>query len=67
MGPLTAGLLSDYFTAIYGDDGLRYAMIVVGMISSLGILFFVLAARRLPIDLAARDDNYDNDHNGGTA
>ncbi len=70
MGPLTAGLLSDYFTAIYGDDGLRYAMIVVGMISSLGILFFVLAARRLPMDLAARDDNYDNydnDHNGGTA
>jgi len=54
MGPLTAGLLSDYFTSIYGEDGLRYAMLVVGMISSIGILFFVLAARRIPADLAAR-------------
>ena len=54
MGPLTAGLLSDHFTTIYGEDGLRYAMIVVGMISSIGIVFFVLAARRIPIDLAGR-------------
>ena len=52
MGPLTAGLLSDHFSSIYGDDGLRYAMLVVGMISSIGILFFVLAARRIPHDLA---------------
>jgi MFS family permease len=56
MGPLTAGILSDYFTSIYGDDGLRYAMLVVSMISSLGILLFVLAARRIPEDLAMRDN-----------
>ncbi len=54
MGPLTAGLLSDHFTSIYGEDGLRYAMLVVGLISSVGILFFVLAARRIPLDLAAK-------------
>jgi predicted MFS family arabinose efflux permease len=51
LGPLTAGVLSDYFTGIYGEDGLRYAMLVVSMIASIGVLMFVLGARRLPVDL----------------
>jgi predicted MFS family arabinose efflux permease len=51
MGPLTAGLLSDYFTQTHGPDGLRYAMIVVGAIAFIGVLMFVLAARSLPRDL----------------
>jgi predicted MFS family arabinose efflux permease len=55
LGPLTAGLLSDYFTTSYGDDGLRYAMLVVGLIGGIGILMFVLGARALPRDLEARD------------
>ena len=54
-GPLVAGLLSDYFQGSYGSDGLRYALIVVAMISALGVVFFVLAARRLQTDLARRD------------
>ena len=52
LGPLTAGLLSDYFTGIYGPDGLRYAMLVVGLISTPAILLFYLAGRSLPADLA---------------
>jgi MFS family permease len=55
LGPLTAGVLSDYFTASYGDDGLRYAMLVVGLIGALGILMFVLGARSLRADLEAQD------------
>jgi predicted MFS family arabinose efflux permease len=55
MGPLTAGLLSDYFTSIYGDDGLRYAMLVVAAIAAVGVLMFVLAAKNLPRDIALRD------------
>jgi len=55
LGPLTAGLLSDYLTASYGDDGLRYAMLIVGLIGGFGILMFVLGARALPRDLEARD------------
>lgn len=51
MGPLTAGILSDYFTLSYGDDGLRYSMLVVGMIASLGVLMFYLAGRNIPRDL----------------
>ena len=54
MGPLTAGMLSDHFTPTYGDDGLRYAMLIVSMISGLGILMFVMAARNIPYDLANR-------------
>tara|TARA_R110002110_G_scaffold205066_1_gene416687 strand:- start:79731 stop:81041 length:1311 start_codon:yes stop_codon:yes gene_type:complete len=52
LGPLTAGLLSDLYTAHYGVDGLRYAMLTVGVISSPAILLFWLAARNLPRDLA---------------
>jgi MFS family permease len=51
MGPLTAGFLSDQFTKSYGDDGLRYAMLVVAAIASVGVLMFLLAARSLPQDL----------------
>ncbi len=51
MGPLTAGILSDLFTETHGPDGLRYAMIVVGLIASIGVLMFILAARNLPRDL----------------
>ncbi len=55
MGPLTAGYLSDIFSQTYGDDGLRYAMLVVGVIASSGVLMFYLAARNLPHDLEIRD------------
>ena len=50
-GPLAAGLLSDYLTPTYGTDGLRYSMLVIGLIGGVGILMFVLAARALPGDL----------------
>jgi predicted MFS family arabinose efflux permease len=52
LGPLTAGLLSDYFTGIYGVDGLRYAMLVIGVCGVPGIFLFYLAAKNLPADLA---------------
>jgi predicted MFS family arabinose efflux permease len=56
LGPLTAGLLSDYLTGIYGPDGLRYALLLVGLISSPAILMFYLASRHLPGDLAPKGD-----------
>jgi predicted MFS family arabinose efflux permease len=55
MGPLTAGFLSDRLTALYGDDGLRSAMLVVSAIGSVGILMFFLAAKNLRRDFALRD------------
>jgi len=52
MGPLTAGVLSDYLTGIYGTDGLRYAMLIVGLIGTLSIPMFLLAGKHLKADLA---------------
>lgn len=60
MGPLTAGLLSDYFSKSYGDDGLRYSMIVVGMVASIGIAMFIMAGRTIRADLALRTQLADN-------
>ncbi|MGB5324199.1 MAG: hypothetical protein WBN40_02080, partial [Pseudomonadales bacterium] len=51
LGPLTAGVLSDWFSQSYGSDGLRYAMLVVGMVGGLAVVMFMLAARHLPKDL----------------
>jgi predicted MFS family arabinose efflux permease len=52
LGPLTVGLLSDFYMAYFGENNLRYAMLTVGLLGSPAILLFLLAARHLPADLA---------------
>ena len=52
LGPVTAGLLSDYLTNIYGADGLRYAMLIISLVGLVGVAMFVLAAKNLREDLA---------------
>lgn len=52
LGPLTAGLLSDWYQPRFGEDSLRYAMLSVALLSSPSIVLYLLAARRLPADLA---------------
>lgn len=52
LGPLAAGLLSDYYSNFFGTDALRYAMLTIGIIGSPSILLYILAARHLPADLA---------------
>ena len=54
LGPLTVGLLSDFYSGYFGDDSLRYAMLTVGVLSAPAIVLFILAARHLPGDLAKR-------------
>ena len=54
LGPVVTGKLSDLLTLEYGDDGLRYAMLIVSAIASIGVIMFVLAARHLPAPLANR-------------
>jgi predicted MFS family arabinose efflux permease len=58
LGPLTTGLLSDFYAPHFGADSLRYAMLTVGVLGSPAVLLYFLAARHLPADLArsaARD------------
>lgn len=52
LGPLTTGLLSDYYSNFFGVDALRYAMLTIGIIGSPAIVLYILAARHLPGDLA---------------
>lgn len=54
LGPLTVGLLSDFYAGYFGDNSLRYAMLTVGVLSAPAIVLFILAARHLPGDLAKR-------------
>ena len=54
LGPLTVGVLSDLYAGYFGDNNLRYAMLTVALISTPAILFFFLAARALPGDLARK-------------
>jgi predicted MFS family arabinose efflux permease len=51
LGPLTVGLLSDFYLPHFGEDSLRYAMLTVALLSSPAILMFYLGARYLPEDL----------------
>ena len=52
LGPLTVGLLSDFYVAYFGADSLRYAMLTVAVLGSPAVILFLLAARHLPADLA---------------
>lgn len=54
LGPVTAGLLSDWLSGIYGSDGLRYAMLIIGMVGILAIVMFAMAAKHLRADLGKR-------------
>ncbi len=51
LGPLTAGILSDFYLQFFGEDSLRYAMLTVGILGSPAILLYWLAAKHLPADL----------------
>jgi len=51
LGPLVAGMLSDYLSVEYGADGLRYSMFIISMVSLLTVFMFMQAARHLRADL----------------
>ena len=52
LGPLLTGVLSDLFLPGFGEQNLRYAMLVTALVGAAAMLMFYLAARRLPQDLA---------------
>jgi predicted MFS family arabinose efflux permease len=54
LGPLTVGLLSDFYAGYFGDNSLRYAMLTVSVMGVPGIVLFFMAARHLPGDLAKK-------------
>ncbi len=52
LGPFIVGLLSDLMAPSLGRESLRYAMMALTVPIVLSMLFYYLAARRLPRDLA---------------
>jgi predicted MFS family arabinose efflux permease len=54
LGPFLTGLVSDMLVPAYGDQALRYSMVVTTQVYLLALLMFAMAARRLPADLAKR-------------
>lgn len=53
VGPLLVGVLSDSFEMRYGDESLRYSLLVPAAAPLLSVLFCLLAARTIRADLAA--------------
>ena len=53
LGPVLVGWLSDRFTPDYGNDALRYALLIVALAHLLGALHNGLATRRIRADIQA--------------
>lgn len=51
LGPVLVGVLSDSFAEVYGDNNLRYAMMVTLLIGMSGTLCFIMASRSILRDL----------------
>jgi MFS family permease len=51
MGPAVTGLISDALQPRFGDDSLRYALLIVSMVFAWSGVHFVLAARTVREDL----------------
>ena len=56
LGPLAIGFLNDYvFGPIYGDEAIRYSILVIGLVGGLASILFWQASKSLNADLARRD------------
>ncbi len=52
LGPQTIGILSDLLAPRYGQESLRYALLIVGLVNAWAAVHFALAGRTLGRDLA---------------
>ncbi|MEQ8801248.1 MAG: MFS transporter, partial [Haliea sp.] len=52
LGPFLTGLTSDLLAPRFGDQSLRYAMVLASMTGLVAIALFYVGARKLPADLA---------------
>jgi predicted MFS family arabinose efflux permease len=56
IGPQMVGIVSDALAPSYGQESLRYALLIVGLVNAWAAVHFFLAGRTLPEDLAAVGD-----------
>ena len=60
LGPFLTGLTSDLLAPRFGDQSLRYAMVLASMTGLVAIALFYVGARKLPTDLAKRKSDRDS-------
>jgi MFS family permease len=61
LGPLAVGILSDLLALVVGDQSLRWAMVIVLMISLIGVASYCFAAQSLGADLKrAREEDMES-------
>ncbi|MEZ5557488.1 MAG: MFS transporter [Pseudomonadales bacterium] len=53
LGPLTVGVLSDALAPRFGDESLRYSLLICGLVNAWAALHYYLGGRTLAADLAA--------------
>ncbi len=51
LGPFFTGVMSDVLQPSYGDNSLRYAMVITAIIGIFGLLSLYLGGKRLPVDV----------------
>lgn len=56
IGPQMVGVVSDALAPSYGQESLRYALLIVGLVNAWAAVHFFLAGRNLPDDLATVND-----------
>ena len=54
LGPFATGLTSDLLQETYGNDSLRYSMVITAFVSLLGLFCLYMGGKRLPADLGKR-------------
>ena len=55
MGPLAVGMMNDGLAGRYGDEAIRYSLLIVALVGGLASIFFWIGSASLPGDLTSRD------------
>lgn len=54
-GPQAVGILNDLLAGRYGDEAVRYSLLIINLMAGIGVILFVIAAQTLKSDLAKKD------------
>jgi MFS family permease len=54
-GPTAVGIMNDLLTPSYGDEAVRYSLVIITLVGGMAGIFFWMGSATLREDLAARD------------
>ena len=53
MGPTVVGILNDRFAPLWGEDSIRYSLLLISLLNFWGMIHSLIAARTVDADIAA--------------